>query len=222
MSMEDGKKGARPAVDAAAVSRRTLMAAAGCSVALMGLGALKYAGTPAQLRPPGGQDEERLMAACIRCQKCFGACPRRIIVPAKLESGVLSVRTPVLSFDDSYCDWCAEENGGVPLCVSACPTEALHLPPEATAEKTIIGMAKIDRKTCLAFRDTGCRYCYDACPYDAIELRTDDGTNPRPYIIEDRCNGCGACESVCVSLTVGALASSASERAVVIRPIEKA
>ena len=108
------------------------------------------------------------------------------------------MRTPTFNFDVNYCDFCSEENGGVPLCVLNCPTEALCAPEGATPENTIMGKAVIDQYQCLAFRETGCRYCFDACPYEAIEMR--DG---RPYIIADKCNGCGACESVCVSLKAG-------------------
>ena len=119
-------------------------------------------------------------------------------------------------FDVNYCDFCSEENGGVPLCVLNCPTEALVLPEGATPENTIMGKAVIDQYQCLAFRETGCRYCFDACPYEAIEMR--DG---RPYIIADKCNGCGACESVCVSLKAGSIAAGATERAVVVKPVEE-
>ena len=41
-----------------------------------------------------------------------------------------------------------------------------------------------------------------------------------PVVIADRCNGCGACESVCVSLKAGSIASGATERAIVIRSLE--
>ena len=79
----------------------------------------------------------------------------------------------------------------------------------------------IDEAQCLAFRDTGCRYCYDACPYEAIEL-TGEGANPHVSVLADKCNGCGACESVCVSLKAGSIVSGAQERAIVVKPIESA
>ena len=34
------------------------------------------------------------------------------------------------------------------------------------------------------------------------------------------CNGCGACESVCVSLQNGSISAGATERAIVVRPLE--
>jgi len=105
--------------------------------------------------------------------------------------------------------------------VKVCPTEALALPADATAENTLLGLAVIDEAQCLAFRDTGCRYCYDACPYEAIEL-TGEGANPHVSVLADKCNGCGACESVCVSLKAGSIVSGAQERAIVVKPIESA
>lgn len=201
------------------VSRRALCIGVGSTAALLGLGALRYAGHNPLCRPPGGQEEAHLVSACIRCEKCYEVCPRQVIVPAHIEDGLLGMRSPALKFDANYCDYCTEENGGEPLCVKVCPTEALQLPVGATPETTLIGLAVIDESQCLAFRDTGCRYCYDACPYEAIEL-TGEGSNPHVAVIADACNGCGACESVCVSLKAGSIASGAQERAIVIRPLE--
>ena len=188
MSEEDeiSSKRAKGPLD---VSRRALLIGAGSTAALLGLGALRYAGHNPLVRPPGGQDEARLVSACIRCEKCYEACPRGVIVPAHIEDGLLGMRSPALKFDADFCDYCADENGG--------------------------------EAQCLAFRDTGCRYCYDACPYEAIEL-TGEGANPHVSVLADKCNGCGACESVCVSLKAGSIVSGAQERAIVVKPIESA
>lgn len=202
------------------MTRRTLCLGIGGGAVMLGLGGLKVANPQAIIRPPGGQDEDRLISACIRCEKCYEACPRHVIKPAKIEDGLLGMRSPQLDFSADYCDFCAEENGGAPLCVASCPTEALRLPAGADAHNTIIGLAEIDRKTCLAFRDTGCHFCFDACRdagYDAIQL-DGNGYSPRPYVIGDKCVGCGACESVCVSLQQGSIVAGATERAIVVRP----
>ena len=151
----------------AGMTRRTLCLGAGGAAVMLGLGGLKYVGSQPIVRPPGGQDEERLVSACIRCEKCYEICPRNVIAPAHLEDGVLNMRTPTFDFSANWCDWCADEHGGTPLCVSACPTEALKLPDGATAENTIIGKAVINTDWCLAYKLIGCRFCYDACPYEA-------------------------------------------------------
>jgi ferredoxin-type protein NapG len=139
-----------------------------------------------------------------------------VIAPAHIEKGIVAMRTPTFDFSRNYCDWCQESNEGQPLCVSVCPTLALELLPEATPENTILGMAVLNKDWCLAYKLIGCRYCYDACPYEAMGL-DDSG---RPYVIEDKCNGCGACESVCVSLKNASIASGATERAIIIRPFD--
>ena len=205
--------------EGAGMSRRTFALGVGGAGVLLAMGGLKLVPAEAQVRPPGGQDENRLVASCIRCEHCVEACPRGALRPAHIEDGIVSVRTPTTNFNDGWCDFCADENDGVPLCVAACPTEALALPADATAENTLLGLAVIDEAQCLAFRDTGCRYCYDACPYEAIEL-TGEGANPHVSVLADKCNGCGACEGVCVSLKAGSIVSGAQERAIVVKPIE--
>lgn len=147
MSEEDeiSSKRAKGPLD---VSRRALLIGAGSTAALLGLGALRYAGHNPLVRPPGGQDEARLVSACIRCEKCYEACPRGVIVPAHIEDGLLGMRSPALKFDADFCDYCADENGGEPLCVKVCPTEALALPADATAENTLLGLAVIDEAQC--------------------------------------------------------------------------
>ena len=199
------------------LSRRTLCIGIGGAAVMLGLGGLKFIGTQPIIRPPGGQDEDRLLSACMYCQICYEICPKNVIVPAKIEDGILVLRTPTLSFDTNYCNWCEDENNGVPLCAQACPTTALSLPAKATAENTILGIAELNKDFCLAYRLIGCRFCFDACPYEAMEL-DDYG---RPYVLADKCNGCGACESVCVSLQNASITSGARERAIIIRALDE-
>lgn len=203
----------RPA--ARGISRRGMVAGTVGAAAMLGLGGLKLVGSDPVCRPPGGQDENRLIGACIRCERCYEACPRDVIVPGRIEDGVLSMRTPTLNFDANYCDFCAESNNGVPRCIQVCPTQALLLPEGVEPESAVLGIAVVDSYQCLAFRDSGCKYCYDACEYEAIEMI--DG---KPQVIADKCNGCGACESVCVSLKAGSIAAGATERAIVVRPAQ--
>lgn len=215
---EMSEKGSGPR----SVSRRALCIGAGSTAVLLGLGALRYAGHNPLVRPPGGQDEAHLVSACIRCERCYEVCPRKVIVPAHIEDGLLGMRSPVLSFDVNYCDFCQEENGGTPLCCEVCPTDALSLSEGSTADTTILGLAVIDQWQCLAYRETGCRECYDACcearETPAIEL-TNDASTPRPVVIAENCNGCGACESACISLSAGSIAEGAQARAIVVKPL---
>ena len=201
----------------AGMTRRTLCLGIGGAAVMLGLGTLKFTSENPITRPPGGQDESALISACIRCEKCYEICPRGVITPAHIEDGLLNMRTPTLDFSSNWCDFCKDEDNGEPLCVKSCPTEALKLPTGATAENTILGKAAINTDWCLAYKLIGCRFCYDACPYKAIEL----DSNLRPVVITDKCNGCGACESVCVSLQNGSISEGATARAIVVKPQEE-
>jgi ferredoxin-type protein NapG len=199
------------------ITRRSLVTGVGGTVALCALGGVRFAGATPIVRPPGGQDFDRLVAACIRCGKCVEVCPRHVVKPAHIEYGVIGMCTPTLNFDRDWCNWCEEENNGRPLCVEVCPTEALSLPTGADQETTILGMAELDSSVCLAYLDLSCRFCYDACPFEAIHL----DENHRPSIITDNCNGCGACEAVCVVFENASISADATERAVVIRALDE-
>ena len=93
----------------------------------------------------------------------------------------------------------------------------LELPAGATKENVIIGRAVINTDWCLAYKLIGCRFCYDTCPYEAIKL---DDEN-RPVVLDNKCNGCGACESVCVSLQNGSISEGATSRAITIKPLDQ-
>ena len=71
------------------MTRRTLCLGIGGAAVMLGLGGLKVANPQAIIRPPGGQDEDRLISACIRCEKCYEICPRDVIRPAHIEDGIL-------------------------------------------------------------------------------------------------------------------------------------
>lgn len=200
------------------VTRRALCIGAGATAVLLGIGGLGALGRRSLVRPPGAQDEDLLLSSCIRCGRCLEVCPRGIIRPAHIEDGFVGVRAPYLDFSEGWCDWCAEANAGHPLCSEVCPTGAIRLEPSATQEGTLLGVAVLDREFCLAYRLTGCRFCYDACEFEAIEL---DGEQ-RPIVIEDACNGCGACESVCVSLQNGSIGQGSDKRAITVIPAEMA
>ena len=199
------------------ISRRAFAAGCGGAAAMLALGAVKFVPAEALVRPPGGQDEERLFARCVRCEKCIEACPHHVLKPAHIEDGIIGMRMPQMDFSNDYCTFCVDEAGGEPLCVKACPTDALALTAGVAPKDTILGKAVITQDYCLAYHLIGCRFCYDACRdvagYDAITL---DAHN-RPVVNADKCNGCGACESVCVSMMEGSISAGATHRAITVR-----
>lgn len=199
----------------AGMSRRAFSMGACGAVALVALGGLNVLPAQAQVRPPGGQDEKHLTSACIRCERCIEACPKGALTPAHIEDGVLGTRMPVANFDAGWCDFCQEANGGHPRCVEYCPTQALRLAEDAAPETVILGKARIIEDWCLAYsKYNGCRFCYDACPYEAITLDEYE----RPVVDLEKCNGCGACQNACVSLQEGSISSGATSRAIIVEP----
>ena len=195
------------------VSRRTFALGAVGACAVIGLGGVKYLPSASLLRPPGGQDEEQLVRGCLHCEKCREVCPKHAIAPAHLEDGILNARTPRMDFKSGWCDFCENEPGG-PKCVAVCPTHALVCPDPS---QVIIGKAELNRDWCLAAKGMGCHECVDVCNYEALEL----GADNVPVVDVDACNGCGACELACISLSAGSITAGATDRAIVIRPTEE-
>lgn len=141
------------------------------------------------LRPPGSLAEDEFMARCVRCDRCISACPTDVLYPLGIESGVLAVRTPAVSFEkvsDSciFCDKCRE----------VCPTEAIgSVDPLAPLEGRI-GGAVVWPDKCITFLTPGsCGVCVDACPYEALSFDEER----RPVVDLFRCNGCGECVKIC-------------------------
>ena len=103
------------------LTRRSFVGLAVACAACAGVGGVgvAFAGEGELLRPPGGQDERNLAAACLKCDRCRSACPTGAIAVASVGDGFLRARTPVLDFHKGYCDFCDR-------CIEVCPTGALR------------------------------------------------------------------------------------------------
>ena len=211
MAAQNGEPGASAAA-AAGVTRRAFAAGCAGAACMVALGGVRYLPSQPVLRPVGGQDEAHLISGCIHCERCREVCPKGAIAPAHIESGILNARTPRMDFKAGWCDFCADELGG-PRCVAACPTHALACDDPSSV---VIGVARLERDWCLAAKGMGCHSCVDACPYGALEL----GYDHVPVVNADACNGCGACEFSCISLTAGSVSAGATDRAIVVKPLE--
>lgn len=196
------------------MSRRALCCGIGASAVLLGLGAIKLFPVEAQLRPPGAQDEQRVLATCIRCERCVEACPHEVLTMQHIEDGLLGMRTPVMKFTDDYCTACAELEDEIPRCMAVCPTNVFDIPTGAKPEEVVIGVAVVDEEQCLTFRGVRCQFCYEACPFEAIEM-----VSHKPRVIVELCTGCGACESVCISHKAGSIVGNSKRRAVAVVPV---
>lgn len=178
------------------LDRRSLVAGAAGAVGVAALGGLSRAlGSPSDLlRPPGGQDETAFVAKCLKCDRCQSVCEPDCIGLARIEQGLVNVRTPYLNFRKGFCTFCNR-------CIEVCPTGAL-VPFDPSVER--VGVAVVDEGECLAWGDGGCEKCAEACEYGAISL--DDMR--RPVVNEGLCNGCGKCEHVCPSASLRSYSGS--------------
>jgi ferredoxin-type protein NapG len=102
-------------------------------------------------------------------------------------------------------------------CVVACPTGALdtNLVSEAdvsgkkmlAVNRSKIGLAVLDRETCIAYWGIQCDACYRSCPVMDKAITVEPARNERtgkhallaPVVHSDHCTGCGLCEHACVT-----------------------
>lgn len=164
------------------------------------------------LRPPAAIEENDFIAACIKCGSCVQACPYDTLILAKPEVDI-PIGTPYFIPRIIPCYMCVD----VP-CVPACPTNALDISkliPEGKEElsenmdinRSDMGLAVIDEKSCIAFWGIQCDACYRVCPLigEAITLdyerneRTGKHAFLKPVVNPDVCTGCGMCEHACVT-----------------------
>ena len=185
-------------------SRRALLTAGGLAL-LAGfftyVGRAGAARNPWLVRPPGAQAEMSFLALCSRCGQCLKVCPTNVLQPS-LHSGVEGFFTPELSFVHGSCDWSCNECGKV------CPTGAIRPLALAAKRKTVIGRASIDKNRCIPWADfKDCLVCQELCPTPdkAVVFRSETVADPsgqtvtlkRPWVVADRCIGCGICQDNC-------------------------
>jgi ferredoxin-type protein NapG len=162
---------------------------------------------PFCLRPPGAIAEEDFVKACIKCGLCIEACPYDTLIPATASDAV-AIGTPFFKARDIPCYMCPD----IP-CVPPCPSGALDLSSlyneqqKPDIENAKMGLAVINKETCVAFWGIQCDACYRACPLldEAIVLekkrneRTGKHAFLLPEVYADICTGCGLCEHACIT-----------------------
>ena len=185
------------------VGRRVFLGFAAGGAAGLAYGKLKTAAAKASsfIRPPGAAGAN-FNALCARCGNCMKACPYDLIVPDLGSSGVDGLFTPVLKFrnrNPAQEQFCFQD---CTACTQVCPSGAIRFMKTAEKQQTAIGLARIDKKACIAWeKGEFCVVCQEFCPYQAI-IESDHKNVKCPTVDEEKCRGCGACESQCPALPI--------------------
>ena len=152
------------------------------------------------VRPPGSLPEEDFIGKCIRCGLCMTVCPTNGLQPSLWQTGGEGLWTPLLVSRVGYCEYNCN------LCTQVCPTGAIEELTLTEKKKRVIGTAYIDENRCIPYTlDKNCLVCEEVCPLPekAIKFRKDKAkhipgkTLLYPYVLEDKCIGCGICENKC-------------------------
>ena len=157
------------------------------------------------VRPPGAAAEDQLYRKCLKCGACVEVCPSRGVEQLDLSLDLLNLGTPVLNPLKGGClAWkrpCLE-------CCRVCPTGTLKEP--VSLNNISLGSAKIDATGCV-----NCMMCIMECPVPGTVLFPNPEGGPfrraqdiptqlslkdshhKPYIVRDKCVGCGICANIC-------------------------
>lgn len=156
------------------------------------------------IRPPGAIPEAEFLNTCVRCSECMKVCITNTLQPSLLDGGLEGLWTPRADLRLAACEQTCN------LCGKVCPTQAIRDLDLEEKKHAKIGTAVILKEKCLVWeQDKVCLICDEQCPYNAIIFKTVEGFR-RPFVIENKCNGCGFCEHKC---------PVEGEAAIVIKPL---
>ncbi|MCR9291686.1 MAG: 4Fe-4S binding protein [bacterium] len=164
------------------------------------------------VRPPGSVPEREFLQMCIRCGECFKACPNNVLQAEGFEQGLEGLWAPMVQADWAGCE------SSCNACGQVCPTGAIRALTLEEKRVARMGLAVVNESTCLPFADAeDCDLCVQECiaaGYEAIEYiqvgtEVDAQGQPiegsgrlAPWVLADKCVGCGLCQTRCVAINV--------------------
>ncbi len=140
------------------------------------------------ITPPGSVSARHMQKHCTACQLCVSSCPNNVLRPS---TDLMHFMQPTMSFERGYC------RPECTRCSEVCPTGAIK--PITREEKTLqhVGHAVWIKENCVVLTDgVSCGNCARHCPTGAIQMVDYEGKKV-PAVDENKCIGCGACESLC-------------------------
>ena len=148
------------------------------------------------LTPPGSESVNDFYSRCTACQLCVNNCPNNVLKPSTDLSRLMQ---PQMSFTEGYCrPECTK-------CSEICPTGAIRRISREEKTSYHVGVASVDRESCIAGKGTLCGNCGRHCPTGAIQMVEDAQGYKIPTVDESICIGCGACENLCPVRPVSAI-----------------
>ena len=131
------------------------------------------------LTPPWASDPEIFGTLCSSCGECVTSCEKNLII-------ITEDRLPVMDFSNDFCNFCGD-------CARSCPTDALKYNKEVPPWHIFVSI----NDNCLMRKKVLCQICQEQCDQEAIVFFQAGQNAQSPEILNDQCNGCGACFSRC-------------------------
>ncbi len=142
------------------------------------------------LRPPGAVAEDEFLALCTCCDECIKVCPHYAVRGADIVDTGLPIGSPIIDPREQPCMLCEDFP-----CIRVCKDGALVMP--GRREDVRMGVAVVNKETCISGDIQFCQSCVIACPFPEEAIYMKDG---KPVVNKDKCTGCGICEQACMTV----------------------